>query len=430
MLPMAPRQSRKLRLAFVGQPWDSVVPGLEQSSIPVWISQVAPRLADSFDVKVCALRHRRQHAAACCRGVRYRRFSPAPDRCLQAALRRLRRRNGGGLPAFASTFSHLGYSMQVAAAMKAWRCDVAHVFNCTQFVPVIRALNRHTRIVLDMRCEWLTQLDRDLMARRIAMADAVVACSDYLTGRARARFPELADRFRTVFTGVALDRFSDSPAHSRTDRNGEPRVLYVGRVSPEKGVHVLLDAFEEVLRRHPRATLDIVGSTNPCPREFICALSDDPKVAALACFYDGPGYAAHLDGRAASLNLRPHVRWLGTLPYEQVGEHYRSADVVVNASFSESFGRSLIEAMAVGRAVVATRVGGSPEIVEDGKTGLMVEAGDSRAMADAICRLLAHGQLRRSMGRAGRRRAAAMFSWDSVAQRVARLYEEIHASQR
>ena len=422
--------AKKLKVGFVSQPWDSVLPAVQRSSLPIWTAEVAGRLARWCDVIVYALRHGSQRAAETHRGVRYHRLSAAPDRYVMPAASRLCRRRRVARPLLASKLHCLGYALQAAAAMRAAHCDTAHVFNCTQFVSVIRALNPRIRIVLDMRCEWLTQLDRQLMARRIGQADAVMSCSDYLTSKSRARFPKLADRFETILTGVDTERFSDVPADRMADQDGSSRVLFVGRVSPEKGVHVLLEAFEEVVRRHPKAQLDIVGPRSACPREFICELSDDPKVAALASFYDARGYAAHLEDRLDSLHLREHVRWLGAVPYEQTPEHYRAADMVVNPSLSESLGRSLIEAMAAGKPVVATRVGGTVEIVEDGKTGLLVEADDAAAMADAICRLLADGDLRRTMGQAGRRRALDLFSWDRVAERVRLLYEKIHGSAR
>jgi glycosyltransferase involved in cell wall biosynthesis len=441
--------ARKLKVAFVSQPWDTAMPDAERSSVPIWTGEVARRLAGAcppacpggrraFDLTVYALRHGCQAAAELHRGVRYRRLSLAPDRYILRAACRLHRGNDVARPLFASMLYYLGYVVQAAVAMKLARCDVAHVFNCTQFVPVIRALNPGIRIVLDMRCEWLTQLDRQLMAGRIEQADAVISCSHYLTGKSRARFPELAGRFKTIFTGVDTDAFSGlpislgqagPPADAAAEAKNGQQVLYVGRGSPEKGVHVLLEAFEEVLARCPQARLDIVGSVSPCPRQFICELSDDPRIGALASFYDGPGYGAGLDSRLNSPLMRQRVRWLGAVPYRQIAGHYRAADVVVNASFSESLGRSLIEAMAAGKPVVATRVGGTTEIVEDGKTGLLVQAGDAAAMAEAICRLLSDGEMRRSMGSSARRRAVELFSWDLVVRRVAGLYEEMHAGR-
>jgi glycosyltransferase involved in cell wall biosynthesis len=103
--------------------------------------------------------------------------------------------------------------------------------------------------------------------------------------------------------------------------------------------------------------------------------------------------------------------------------------LLLNPSFSESFGMSLIEAMACGIPVVATRVGGMTGIVADGETGLVVEPGDVPALAEATSVLLADDSRRREMGAAARRRALELFSWERVTEALDALYRE-HAGVR
>jgi glycosyltransferase involved in cell wall biosynthesis len=99
--------------------------------------------------------------------------------------------------------------------------------------------------------------------------------------------------------------------------------------------------------------------------------------------------------------------------------------VLINPSFSESFGMSLVEAMASGKPVVATRVGGMTEIVDDGQCGVLVPRGDPHALADAILRVVSSDETRRQMGRSGRERAVSLYSWSQIAARMLTLYEAV-----
>jgi glycosyltransferase involved in cell wall biosynthesis len=122
------------------------------------------------------------------------------------------------------------------------------------------------------------------------------------------------------------------------------------------------------------------------------------------------------------------VRFVGKIPYARIREHYRKAAVVVIPSlWHEPFGIPVIEAMAAGIAVIATRGGAFPEIVEHERTGLLVDRGDAIGLADAISRLISDDQLRTAMGIAGRKRARELFSWDRVVGQLQGLYEGLHS---
>jgi glycosyltransferase involved in cell wall biosynthesis len=295
------------------------------------------------------------------------------------------------------------------------KADAVLVMNYSQLVPVIKKISPATKIYLYMQCEWLTQLDRHSMGRRIELADRVGGCSEYITRLIADRFPEHREKCVTL-NNAGL------PPDESSDITQDPRhVLFVGRVSPEKGVHVLVEAFHEVLKRFPDAHLHIVGGIGSAPLEFLVLLSDDPQVAALRRFYqpvngsDHDPYLGHLE-RAAGPELRKRIIFEGRVDHDQTAATYRRTAVLVNPSLSESFGMSLVEAMMYGVPVVAASTGGMTYIVKDGETGYLVDAGDSRALASAICQLLQDESKARSMGEAGRRRALAHFTWDRTAE--------------
>jgi glycosyltransferase involved in cell wall biosynthesis len=155
-----------------------------------------------------------------------------------------------------------------------------------------------------------------------------------------------------------------------------PEVLYAGRLSPEKGVLELVEAARGL-------NLVVAG--------------------------DGP--------------LRDRVpQALGFVPPAELPRLYARAAVVACPSRREGFGVACLEAMAHGRPVVASAVGGLLDLVVDGETGILVPPGDVAALRDALERLLGDRELRRRMGEAGRRRAAEHFSWDAVTRRIVELY--------
>jgi glycogen(starch) synthase len=170
---------------------------------------------------------------------------------------------------------------------------------------------------------------------------------------------------------------------SRTDLppiGAGPRLLFFGRLEELKGVQVLLAALPAVLAKHPGARLVICGSgpMEPELRRMADALGVGHAVE-LVGWLDGDGLAAQL--AAAQV-------------------------VVVPSMWPEAFGLTCLEALASGRAVVASAVGGLPDLVRDGETGLLVVPGDSIVLAAAVNRLAADEQLRRRLGRAGRALAA------------------------
>jgi len=120
------------------------------------------------------------------------------------------------------------------------------------------------------------------------------------------------------------------------------------------------------------------------------------------------------------------VRFVGPIPHLELIEHYREADIFVFPSvWDEPSGNPPIEAMAVGVPVVSTRTGGTAEYIDDGKCGLLLEPGDANTLAEVILCLLAKENVKKSMGKAGRRRAVELFSFDLMAKNLLSQYERI-----
>jgi len=409
-----------MKVAFVNQPWNEADPPVESGSVAIWIYHVARQLARSCDVAVYARRSRMGKRTEWCDGVCYRYVSTSLDRRVLRMLHLASGLYGPARPYFAGRLYYLGYIVKVALDLRRAGCDIVHIQNLSQFIPIIRALNPTIGIVLHMHCEWLTQLDPRVIRRRLKKADRVIGCSEYITQRIRCRFPDVADRCRTIYNGVDVNR--RGAKNSRKD-SALRHVLFVGRISPEKGLHVLVEAFQRIVAGYPDVQLDIVGPNSAPPTEFIFKLSGDPKVSDLISFC-GRDYLGHLKQQMPE-HLARQIRFFGSVPYSALADCYAAADVYVQPSLIEAFPMPIPEAMAAGVPVVATRVGGVSEAVQDGVTGRLVEAGDVESLAEAILDLLCDDDVRTSMRTSARARAVELFSWEKIARNLLDLYSRM-----
>jgi glycosyltransferase involved in cell wall biosynthesis len=415
-----------MKIAIVDHPERSYVSFSKGGSVEIWIHEVARRLAQSCEVVTYSPRGGSLPEEEWCDGVRYRRVFDWTEEL----LRRFGKMKGAKHAArklhdFHSGLYYIGYSLAVAKDLRSQGCDIIHIINLSQYAPIFRRFNPKAKIVLNMRSEWLTQLDRRLVEARLEKVDLVIGNSDYVTSKIRSAFPRFAGRCQTVWNGTDPHYFV--PGEGRIESSDRPvkRLLFVGRISPEKGIHVVIDAMPLVLERFPQAQLEIVGPIGQMPRKCIVDLDADPEVQRLSSFYDGVEYHDQLNAQVRRLCLESHVHFHWGLPHSETLSRYQGADVFVFPSISETFGVPVIEAMACGMPVVAGRAGGIPELVVPGKTGLLVERGNPRQLADAILKILADSCLARSMGEWGRKRVQDHFSWQNVVENLLSQYNGI-----
>lgn len=307
---------------------------------------------------------------------------------------------GNAVRRFAGYFWHRDAYRRVRSAMSWFRPELVHLHTIGEFSPAVLAATSGCRRVLtvhgpedwttkllkwnlasmtggagrldvaDMaRHAYLKYLQRPAYLARLRDIDGVLAPSAFLADAVRADVWPVP--VRVLPNGVPLPASSPVPV--------SPTVLFVGRLEPVKGAHVLLSAFARIAERHPEARLTIVG--------------------------DG-GQRAALERAAAGIADR--VRFAGWLAGDDLAAAYRDAAVVAIPSvWPENFPTVALEALGVGRAIVASRVGGVPELVADGHNGLLVPPDDPAALADALDRLLGDPQSRTAMGIASARRSVA-----------------------
>jgi len=240
----------------------------------------------------------------------------------------------------------------------------------------------------------------------VEAAAAVVAVSDGMRADVLSAYPAVRpERVRVIRNGIDTREYAPDPGTDVLAKYGvdpaRPYVIFVGRVTRQKGLPVLLRA---------AAWLD------PAAQLVLCAGQPDT-----------PDLAAEVDELVGQLTAaRSGVILIsGMLAKREVIQLLSHARVFACPSVYEPLGIVNLEAMACRAAVVASRVGGIPEVVAEGETGLLVPPGDPEALAEALNVLVRDPDLAAAMGRAGRARAAAEFEWAEIAAQTAALYREL-----
>lgn len=415
-----------MKIAIINQPIGVIRPPHPGSGVSIWIYEVAKRLAQQCEVTVFCRQARDQPLTQQYDGIEFRYIPVWLDDKLAKTIAPFYKWRGPQNQAFDSSLYYPLFISRVAKALQDQRYDIVHIVNQSQFILPLREAAPGSRIVLQNFGEWLAQLSVQRLLPRLSQADAIVGCASYLTELAKDRFPQISRRCHTIYNGVDIDRFcpaTDGPACAKPGPQEAQTVLFVGRISPEKGLHVLIKAFEEVHRRHPSARLKLVGPSWVMPKQFLVDLSQDPNVKSLATFYNRD-YLEQLK-ELVPPNLKASVIFAPKIDHDDLPQEYRAASVLVNPSFSETFGMSLVEAMACQVPVVATAVGGMPEVVSQ-CDGLVVPPNDPASLADAICSLLEKPRTQNEKEQS-RLRAIETFSWDSIANATLSLYTDLVA---
>lgn len=244
-------------------------------------------------------------------------------------------------------------------------------------------------IRLAVASRWGRRLFRGVARRSAAMT----AVSSWLARGARDIAPETAVVVAPM--PVLTDLFFPDG-----DRDAD-RLLFVGKLSAQKGLDRLLRAVAAM--RHP-ARITVVGA--------------------------GRVADAHFRDLADTLGLAQRIEWLPLLSQQDLAAQYRRAALHVIPALDEGLGLTAVEALLSETPVVAFDSGGLPDVVLDGRTGLLVPPGDERALAEALDTLLSDDTRRAAMGRDGRAHALATFGARAVARRYARIHRDAAMDQR
>lgn len=271
--------------------------------------------------------------------------------------------------------------------------DVVHCHNPAPAIlgALLRATGRRVRLVLTRhgRNEMEGHWHRLLLAWATSRMDAVVAVSADSADVARTTMTIDSAKLTVINNGIDTSLYGPSD----TWRTGTFRAITVARLDPLKGLHYMLNALPRIVGIHPQFTWTIVG--------------------------DGPE-RARLEREADLLGVGKHVRFLGTRG--DVPTLLREAHLFVLPSLSEGVSISILEAMASGLPVIATNVGGTPELITDGVTGTLVPAGDVESLVTATAAVVARPALAAALAIRGRQHVVSQFDVREMVSRYESLY--------
>jgi len=315
-------------------------------------------------------------------------------------------------PAKTSTLNRallfLNQTTRLAELLKKLRFDVIHAHGCVPAlvgavgglladIPLIVTFHGHQAIwPKPLRWKRPATLKLQLWLERFILrrADVVVAQSTKIKRLFQALYgPWIGRKVRIIPNGVDLSLFN-APSGNVKENRGIPTILSVGTLSRIKGFDSLIQAVSIISQRR-RVRLVIVGG--------------------------GPQRAS-LERLAASLGVKGQITFTGWLSSRELYKYYRVADVVVLPTHAEFFNLTLLEAMAMAKPVVSTRVMGPTEIILNGENGLLVEPNNPKQLAEAILSIVANEETARRMGRAGRRLVEERYNLEVVVSQ----YEEVY----
>jgi glycosyltransferase involved in cell wall biosynthesis len=396
------------RIGVLSVPWVGVPPK-GQGSISGKTHRLTEVLADQFDFTIVGGSTGRapqnEHPA-----IAYVPIDASVDRrYLDRATGLAYRLAGRARHTYYRVPYHPYYARRAAAALARARCTTIIVHEFPQWLPLVAKANPGARLVLWGGADSF--IESDTLLPHVRRADLLIGASRFLARRFAERVPEMADRIHVVHSGIDVDHFRppDGP-------RAPERIVYAGRITPEKGIHVLVDAFRRMAESRPGLELVLVGPRWTSDPSLLAGTMPDhlPEVTRLA----GTDYVAELIRRAGPYADR--VSLPGSLRRDDLTRCLQEATVFCHPVLCpEGFGQVVAEAMACAAPVVTSELGGQPEYVLDGWTGRVSPAGDVDRLVCVLGELLDDPERRAALGRRARQLAEDRLSARACAAALA-----------
>lgn len=271
-----------------------------------------------------------------------------------------------------------------------------HVFTYHGFAPVRAWRNYKQRLkMIDHRLGAFFALH--------SKVHKIITVSHFLKEELMKKYFVEGDKIRVIYNGVDTKRFNPDVKGESIRKfyriGSSPTVLYLGRLAPYKGVQFLIETIPKVLKELPDAKFLIGGAMR----------------------YD----IADLGRMIKKLKIKDSVAFTGYVPNGDVPKLYACCDIFCYPSLWEGFGLTPAEAQACGKPVVAFNTCAIPEVVKNGRTGLLVEPRNVDALAKALVSLLINEERRFNMSLEARKRVLQLFSWDKAAEQTLQIYREV-----
>jgi glycosyltransferase involved in cell wall biosynthesis len=311
------------------------------------------------------------------------------------------------------SFTALAQQARLARHIHRRQIQIVHAYNFYGNVFAIPPARLVAPVVIASirdRAPYLTAMQKRVQRYACQFADRILVNADAVKDWLVADGYD-PSKIVVIRNGVDLSRFSAAPARERIRQElgldpTTPLVAVVSRLTGLKGLEQFLEAAAALNPRYPDARFLVVGETSPHNREYL------PELKQMA-------ERLRIGHRVIFTGLRSDVPAL-----------LSSVDVSVMPSLNEALSNVLLESMAAGAPTVATRVGGTPEALVDGVSGLLVAPGDSTALAEAIARLLDDSAFAAALGGAARTRIANQFSVERMVHATEDLYTDLLARKQ
>ena len=212
------------------------------------------------------------------------------------------------------------------------------------------------------------------------------------------------DKIKIIPNGVDIELFTPK---IKTDpeelgiKGRHPLILTVAGLTPTKGLHILINSAKRVVEEHPNALFLIIGPVR------------------------SERYYLDLKRRINSLNLEGNIKIIPGVAQDKINKYFSLCDVYVQPSLQEGFCMAVLEAMSCGKAVIGTKTGAIPQLIEESEGGLVVEPGSSRQLRDTLLELLTNDEGRKKMGLKGNKYVAENYSWRKIAEKTLALYRRV-----
>ena len=307
----------------------------------------------------------------------------------------------------------LGYYLAVAKELE--DVDVIHVHNRPSTLPILNhgkflltLHNTHEGWKFTRSPKRLTPRRREMYRLGLRKADAIAVSSNFLKSFVTSRYRIPPSKISVIPNGVDTNLYRPRNKKEIREVMGLPTgplILFVGRIIKKKGVHFLIDAFLKVKEECSEAKLLIVGP----PGQF--------------GVHRPSSYATKI---LQSAKREDDIIIMGPIYSDKIAQIYSCSNLfILYSDCPEAFGMAVLEAMSSGLPVIAARVGGLPELLDHGITGLLVPPRNTDLLTKAIISLIEDESYRRRLGEAGRRTAVRFYEWVSVARSYNRIYQDL-----
>ncbi|GAA0380149.1 glycosyltransferase family 4 protein [Bacillus horti] len=363
------------------------IPAAKTSSVENSIMHVAPYLASKMKVNVLGRKFEVNPASKTIGGVMYKNISCRQRDFIQKATE---------------------HCMKYPASMIQIENRPKYVLHVKKKLPEANVwLSLHSITFLQPH-----KIKAKELGNALRLADKIIVNSQFLKTYVLSLFPDLEEKVCVNYLGVDEQRFTPQSLHSKKRAKsiqklglkGKKMILYVGRLSPIKGPHRLIEAVHQLKKTYPHFVLFLVGG------QILQTNQSSPYIVKL---------------RRMARKSRNHIRFVPFTSYNEIAKWYQLADVAVVPSVGqEAFGLVNLEALSSGVPVIASDTGGIPEIIVHKKNGLLVPLNNHVTnLVKALKELLSNAPLAEELGGWGRKQIVERFTWKSTADRLYSLYK-------